>query len=140
MSISGHPRPPVFPKAGSPKHHYRLLKRLLGHRIFTHEKDHVFTQWYSVLFLPEAICDYFEVTRLEDCFAERRLDFYFDERKVIPSGYELASLISHGFTDYSVLQDFLVEGKVVYLYLRRYKWLNKSSGEIIIRNRDFAFS
>lgn len=90
-------------------------------------------------FLPESICDYFEVTRLEDYSVERRLDFYSDERKVISSGYELASLISHGFTGYSVLQDFPVEGKAVYLYLRRYKWLNKSSGEIIIRNREFAF-
>lgn len=91
-------------------------------------------------FLPESICDYFEVTGLEDHSADKRLDVYFDERKLIPTGYESASLISYGFTDYSVLQDFPVKGKAVYLHLRRRKWLNKSSGEIITRNWDFAFS
>lgn len=91
-------------------------------------------------FLPTTICDYFEVTRLEDYTAERRLDVYLDERKLIAAGYESASLISHGFTYYSVLQDFPVKGKAVYLHLRRRKWLNKSSGEIITRNWDFAFS
>ena len=90
-------------------------------------------------FLPEAICDYFEVTRLEDHSAEKRLDVYLDERKIIPAGYESVPLISYGFTDYSVLQDFPVKGKAVYLHLRRRKWLNKSSGEIITRNWDFAF-
>ena len=93
-----------------------------------------------MLFLPESICDYFEVTRLEDHSAEKRLDVYFDERKLIPSGYESTSLISYGFTAYCVLQDFPVKGKAVYLHLRHRKWLNKSSGEIITRNWDFVFS
>lgn len=87
-------------------------------------------------FLPEVICDYFEVTRLDDGF-EKRLDVYMDERKVVPLEYESLPLISYGFTDYTVLQDFPIKGKAV--YLRRRKWQNKSTGEIVTRNWDFAF-
>lgn len=90
-------------------------------------------------FLPEIIFDYFELTRLEDHTDEQHLDVYLDERKILPAGYESVPLISYGFTDYSVLQDFPIKGKAVYLHLRRRKWLNKSSGEIFTRNWDFAF-
>lgn len=91
-------------------------------------------------FLPETICDYFEVSRLEDYAAEKRLDIYMYERKIIPREYAESILISYGFTDYSVLQDFPIKGKAVYLHLRRRKWQNKSSGEIVTRNWDFAFN
>jgi len=46
------------------------------------------------------------------------------------------ALISHGFTDYSIVQDFPVKGKAVYLHLRRRKWLNKDTGEILSRKFD----
>lgn len=90
-------------------------------------------------FLPEVICDYFEVTCLDDHAFEKRLDVYMDERKVVPLEYESLPLISYGFTDYTILQDFPIKGKAVYLHLRRRKWQNKSTGEIVTRNWDFAF-
>lgn len=91
------------------------------------------------IFLPEIICDNFEVTRMEDSPSEKRLDIYMDERKEFPFEYRSSPLVSNGFTDYTTLQDFPIKGKGVYLHLRRRKWLDKKTGEIITRNWEFAF-
>jgi hypothetical protein len=88
------------------------------------------------LFLPSWLFDYFELEKFtQDSF---RIDVYLSEKKLKPE-VSSGSLISHGFTDYSIVQDFPVKGKAVYLHLRRRKWLNKDTEEIISRQFDINY-
>jgi len=86
------------------------------------------------LFLPSWLFDYFEIEKFTQ--DTDRIAVYLGEKKQVPCSSE--PLISHGFTDYSVIQDFPIKGKAVYLHLRRRKWLNPSTGEIITRKFDIA--
>lgn len=38
-------------------------------------------------------------------------------------------MISHGFTDEKVIQNFPLRGKPVYLHVRRRHWYDKATGE-----------
>lgn len=44
--------------------------------------------------------------------------------------YKKGTVISHGFTDEKVIQDFPLRGRATYLHVRKHKWLDKSNGEI----------
>jgi len=58
------------------------------------------------LFLPSWLFDHFELEKFtQDSF---RIDFYLCENKNL---YETLpdNLISHGFTDYSIVQDFPIK-------------------------------
>ncbi|MDH6309005.1 hypothetical protein M2451_001537 [Dysgonomonas sp. PFB1-18] len=88
------------------------------------------------LFLPSWLFDFFELEKFtQDSF---RIDVYLSEKKVMPQDSSDA-LISHGFTDYSIVQDFPVKGKAVYLHLRRRKWLNKDTAEILSQKFDIHY-
>lgn len=88
------------------------------------------------LFLPSWLFDFFELERFTQ--ESSRIDVYLGEKKVMPAANS-AALISHGFTDYSIIQDFPIKGKAVYLHLRRRKWLNKDSGEILSQKFDVHY-
>ena len=45
------------------------------------------------------------------------------------SDYKSGTVISHGFTDEKVIQNFPLRGKHVYLHVRRRRWYDKASGE-----------
>ena len=45
------------------------------------------------------------------------------------SDYKSGTVISHGFTDEKVIQDFPLRGKPVYLHVRRRRWYDKATGE-----------
>ncbi len=88
------------------------------------------------LFLPSWLFDYFELEKFtQDSF---RIDVYLGEKKLIPQDRS-GHLISHGFTDYSIIQDFPIKGKAVYLHLRRRKWLDEATGEIQSRKFEIAY-
>ncbi|MDH6356147.1 transposase [Dysgonomonas sp. PH5-45] len=88
------------------------------------------------LFLPSWLFDFFELEKFtQDSF---RIDVYLSEKKVMPQDSP-ETLISHGFTDYSIVQDFPVKGKAVYLHLRRRKWMNKHTGEILSQKFDVHY-
>jgi len=87
------------------------------------------------LFLPTWLFDYFELEKFTQ--EADRIDVYLGEQKQIPTSRD--PHISHGFTDYSIIQDFPIKGKAVYLHLRRRKWLNQSTGEIITRKFEVAY-
>ena len=88
------------------------------------------------LFLPSWLFDHFELEKFTQ--EEFRIDVYLSEKKIIPEQVS-GTLISHGFTDYSIVQDFPIKGKAVHLHLRRRKWLNKDTGEIISRQFDIHY-
>ena len=44
------------------------------------------------------------------------------------SDYKSGTVISHGFTDEKVIQNFPLRGKPVYLHVRRRRWYGKATG------------
>lgn len=85
----------------------------------------------SLLF-PEGLLDFFEVQKVETKSTE--YIFYLDEKNIVPSGYEASSLESKGFYDEESMTDFPLRGKRCTLKLRRRKWIEKSSKQVVKRN------
>ena len=85
------------------------------------------------LLLPVAIYDYFELvhTEVSDIDVHLFLDEVHNPPKTV--GYE-----SKGFTEQSIVQDFPLRGKPVYLHIRRRKWLDKCTGKILTNSYDLT--
>ena len=83
------------------------------------------------LLLPEVIYDYFEL--VETVVSDNDVHLFLDERSIPPKteGYE-----SKGFTEQSIIQDFPLRGRPVYLHIRRRKWLEKHTGKVITNSYD----
>ncbi len=84
------------------------------------------------LILPEFLVDHFEIVRVEQI--PTRIDIYLDENKGVPQELKSKGLISHGFHKQSKIKDFPIRGKQVNLYIRRRRWLDKSTNEVVSRN------
>ena len=85
------------------------------------------------LLLPGAIYDYFELVHTE--VSDVDVHLFLDEQHIPPKsvGYE-----SKGFTEQSIIQDFPLRGKPVFLHIRRRKWLEKSSGRVLTNSYDLT--
>ena len=97
-------------------------------------KDH-----YKLLLqaiLPEEIFNYFEITQV--IIDEKRLDVHLDEFLQSPEEYLSEKLTSKGFQAAVIIQDFPIRERMVYLHVRKRKWLVNSSGQIISRNWDLV--
>ena len=72
--------------------------------------------------LPDVLIENFDVARFEK--TDSRFDIYLDERKVqMREDKKYGSVISHGFGEYHVIQDFPIRGRATYLHVRKRKWL-----------------
>ena len=79
--------------------------------------------------LPDVLIDNFDVANFEK--TDSRFDIYLDEKKVmLREDKKKRSVISYGFGDYRVIQDFPIRGRSAYLHVRNRKWLDKATGEI----------
>lgn len=85
------------------------------------------------LLLPGVIYDYFELVHTE--ISDVDVHLFLDEVSNPPRrvGYE-----SKGFTEQSIIQDFPLRGKPVYLHIRRRKWLEKSTGRVLTNSYDLT--
>jgi len=86
------------------------------------------------LILPSEIFDYFEITNL--VVEERVVHVYLNERDIKPTVYLDQKLTSKGFHPESVIQDFPLRNKAVFLHIRRRRWLVESTGEVVSRDWD----
>ncbi len=84
--------------------------------------------------LPEAICDYFELTGYKKDSERERMDLFLQEINTIPSEYSNAKLTSKGFFDEVTIQDFPIRGHQVFLHVKRRRWLNEDTGKVVYRN------
>lgn len=73
--------------------------------------------------LPSWLLDHFELIDLNEF--ENEIHIYLDEKEAIPTsiGYSQYTR-SKGFTEESVIQDFPIRGKAVFLHIRRRRWVN----------------
>lgn len=88
---------------------------------------------YSLL-LPTGMLEYFEITEVKE--NGDSVDIYLTELNIVPSEYKNDKLQSKGFYEEITINDFPIRGKRLLLHLKRRKWLNESTGDIV--NRDWG--
>lgn len=84
------------------------------------------------MFLPDGILDYFEVTNVLK--SEEGFKIYLSEKNTPLAEFSPAKLTSKGFFDEITVQDFPIRDKASYLYIKRRRWINESTGDIVYRN------
>ena len=84
------------------------------------------------MFLPDGILDYFEITNVLK--SEEGFKIYLSEKNVPPLEFAPAKLISKGFFDEITVQDFPIRDLKSYLHIKRRRWINESTGDIVYRN------
>lgn len=84
------------------------------------------------LVLPELLVNHFELLRTTQ--EGETLHLYFEEKNTPPSEYNSRTLISKGFHDEITIQDFPLRGKHVYLHVKRRRWTDKVTNQIVQRD------
>jgi hypothetical protein len=88
------------------------------------------------LVLPEFLVEHFELNSVKT--TDENLHLYFEEKAKLPKEFDSIELISKGFMDEITIQDFPLRGKYVYLHIKRRRWTNKSTQEIVKRDWQLA--
>lgn len=88
--------------------------------------------------LPIFLFDYFEITNIKNNESSERIDIYLDELKIPPIDLTQEPVTAYGFGDSFTVQDFPIQGKAVFLHLRRRKWLTMTTNRIISRKFDIT--
>ena len=82
---------------------------------------------------PEVLMEYFDISGWHD--GSDKIEVWLDEKHYLErSDYKSGTVISHGFTDEKVIQDFPLRGKPVYLHVRRRRWEDPSTGQTYSRD------
>ena len=84
--------------------------------------------------LPFELFDYFEITNL--VVEDRSVAVFLDERDIKPTAFSSQKLTSKGFHPESIIQDFPIRNKAVFLHVRRRRWLVESTKEVVSRDWD----
>jgi hypothetical protein len=84
------------------------------------------------LMLPDFLIDNFEIVSVVN--SEENLHLYFEEKSKPPKEFDNMELVFKGFSDEITIQDFPLRGKFVYLHIKRRRWTNKTTLEIIKRD------
>ena len=82
--------------------------------------------------LPGMLVEHFELVKHDT--AKETLHLYFEEVNTPPKEENTRLLISHGFHKQITIQDFPLRGNKVYLHVRRRRWLDKQTNELIQRD------
>ena len=93
-------------------------------------------------FLPDGLLAHFDIVDFKelgdlqtkkDCFY-----IYLDEKNILPKDFNTNDFESKGFYERTIVQDFPIRGKAVYLGIRRRRWRNKFDKSIEIKS-DYSF-
>ncbi|WP_271785459.1 transposase [Aquimarina algiphila] len=82
--------------------------------------------------LPELLITYFDIAKHE--ISDDILHLHFEEKIAVPKEFCSRILISHGFHKEATIEDFPVRGKKVYLHIKRRRWLDKNTKEVVQRD------
>jgi len=89
-------------------------------------------------FLPEGLLEYFTIIKVEELgeVSTKRmvLQIELEEINSLPLGYNASEYESKGFYPETVIQDFPIRGKAVFLAIRRRRWRHKERKNEIIHN------
>jgi len=86
------------------------------------------------LILPEFLINHF--TLVKNTKNGEVMHLYFEEQNTPPKEAHNRSLIAHGFHKEATIQDFPLRGNTVYLHVKRRRWLDKNTKEVV--QRDWA--
>lgn len=86
------------------------------------------------LLLPELLVTHFNLTNHQ--IKQGDLHLFFKEKKDTPKEETRRILIAHGFHKEISVQDFPLRGKNVFLHIKRRRWLDKNSKQIVQRDWD----
>lgn len=86
------------------------------------------------LVFPEVLLDHFDLTDSKSEKESGLVHFYFSERNSPPKEFSNVELVSKGFYEEVTIQDFPLRGKRVYLHVKRRRWTEKSTKQIVKRN------
>ena len=86
------------------------------------------------LSLPVGILDYFEITSVNNI--KIGFEVYLEEKPEIPEEFKSQSLRCHGFHQEQTIHDFPVRGKVFDLKVKRRRWLNTETNQVVSRDWD----
>ena len=84
------------------------------------------------LILPEILVEHFDIIKTEQ--KSGQLHLYFEEKNIAPKEFEKRQLNSKGFHPEITIQDFPLRGKFVYLHIKRRRWKDKQTNEILQRD------
>lgn len=84
------------------------------------------------LIIPEGVSNYFKLTSYAQ--ADKAIHIYLEELNSIPVEYQSNKLQSKGFFKEVILQDFPMRGQDVFLHVKRRRWLNLDTGQVVFRN------
>ena len=84
------------------------------------------------LLLPEFLIDHFEIVKFEE--ENKVLHIYFEEKNTIPKGFSSLVMQSKGFLPEITVDDFPLRGKTVKLHIKRRRWTDIKSGNIVQRD------
>ncbi len=84
------------------------------------------------LLLPELLITHFDIA--SHSIEQDTVHLYFEEKKDTPKEEKHRSLIAHGFHKEVTIQDFPLRGKKVFLHIKRRRWLDKPSKEVVQRD------
>ncbi len=91
-----------------------------------------YSQELIKLLLPSEIFEYFEIVNLQ--VTATSINVYLDEINIIPERFSEKKLISKGFHAVSIIQDFPIRDKSLYLHVRRRRWLDDSTKKVVSRD------
>jgi hypothetical protein len=84
------------------------------------------------LILPDGILDFFELTSVGT--DDEGLCIYLEEKNIIPMEHRSIPLHAKGFHPEIRVTDFPLRGKKVILCIKRRRWENPLTGEIVHRD------
>ena len=93
-------------------------------------------QLLANLVLPTGILDYFSISKIDQ--TPEVYSIYLEENNQIPIEYSHDKLVSKGFYEEINIQDFPIRGNKVYLHIRRRRWINQTTGDIVSRDWDLV--
>ena len=88
------------------------------------------------LLLPEEILEYFDLTTAEK--TSEGYTLHLEESNIPPIELGKGKYLSKGFYEPVTVQDFPLRGKPCYLRVKRRRWTNLSTGNIVSRNWDLV--
>ena len=89
--------------------------------------------------LTGSFFDIIDFKELGDLQTKKECFFvYLDEKNNLPEDYNSNEFESKGFYDRTLIQDFPIRGKAVYLGIRRRRWRSKSDKSIEVKSPDLS--
>ena len=88
---------------------------------------------------PGVIVENFDIVSIQHYPKEEEMHIHLDEKKSIPVEFSSRRVVFNGFTSAKKIQDYPIRGNAVYLHVRRRKWLDTETNEILTKTYSIAF-